>query len=269
MKRTNEYGIPLSIVAAVAADPYDRGDADYSVTELIKPPQIVRLWRAHEDEVVVDVRDEVWRLLGQGVHAVLERAGAGNKEQRLFYRFGGTNVSGQIDVIQDNKITDYKVTSVYSFAQGLKPEWEQQLNLYAWLCSMNDITITGLEIVAILRDWMKSRSDKSEYPQSPVKVIPVPLWLPEKQEEYALERIALHTGEATPNCSPEERWARGSWLHAKSDGKTRSYDTMAEAAAAANKGGGTIKSQTPTYVRCEQNWCGVADFCHQFQETKR
>lgn len=264
MKRTNEYGIPDAIVTAVETDPYSRGEAEYSVTDLIKPPQMVRLWREHGEDVVVDVRDEVWRLLGQGVHSVLERAGVKTQERRLFATVGGVRISGQIDVLDGTKIDDYKVTSVYSYQQGLKPEWEQQTNLYAWLCGENGIAITQVKIIVILRDWMKSRAEGADYPRSPVIVVPVPLWTPEKQRAFVEERVALHTSTAVSPCTDEERWARGSYLHTKPNGKTKAYDTAAAALAAVEKDGGTVKPQEPTYVRCA-GWCGVAPWCNQFK----
>ena len=39
---TNEYGAPDAFVKAIEGDPYTKGDADFSATELLKPPQIVR-----------------------------------------------------------------------------------------------------------------------------------------------------------------------------------------------------------------------------------
>ena len=34
-------------------------------------------------------------------------------------------------------VVDYKVTSVWSLLLGEKPEWEKQLNTYAWLIEKN------------------------------------------------------------------------------------------------------------------------------------
>ena len=85
MKLTNNYGAPDSIVDAVRNDPYTKDGADFSITELIKPPQIRRLWKKHEDDITVDVREQIWKLLGTGVHAAIERADSkGTKEQRFF-----------------------------------------------------------------------------------------------------------------------------------------------------------------------------------------
>ena len=174
MKLTNNFGAPPSVVAAIEGDPYSKDGADFSVTELIKPPQIRRLWIKHEDEISVDVRDEVWKLLGKGVHAALEQGeDVGVKEQRLHAECDGSTISGAIDLVNDGAITDYKVTSVFSVQQGLKEDWERQLNLYAWLLRQNDMPSTALTIVAICRDWMKSRANSPTYPKSPVVVLKV------------------------------------------------------------------------------------------------
>ena len=117
MKLTNEYGAPQAIVNAIQNDPYTKDGADFSVTELIKPPQVRRLWNEHEDKISVDVREEVWKLLGKGVHAVLEQqAGdSGLKEQRFHAEHDGVTISGAIDLVgDDGVVTDYKVTSAYS-----------------------------------------------------------------------------------------------------------------------------------------------------------
>jgi len=73
LKLTNNYGAPDSIVDAIRSDPYTKDGADFSVTELIKPPQIRRLWNKHEDDISVDVREQIWKLLGTGVHAAIEQ----------------------------------------------------------------------------------------------------------------------------------------------------------------------------------------------------
>ena len=65
MSLTNEYGAPDVFVRAVEGDPYTKGEADFSATELLKPPQIVRLTKKHEDSITTDVRDEWWKLLGK------------------------------------------------------------------------------------------------------------------------------------------------------------------------------------------------------------
>ena len=73
MPLTNKYRAPDAFVKAIEGDPYTKGDADFSATELLKPPQIVRLYNEHKDTITTDVRDEWWKLLGKGVHTILEQ----------------------------------------------------------------------------------------------------------------------------------------------------------------------------------------------------
>ena len=272
LKLTNNYGAPDSIVDAVRNDPYTKDGADFSVTELIKPPQIRRLWQDHEDDISVDVREEVWKLLGKGVHAVIEQAySEGTKEQRFHAEHDGVTISGAIDLVEDNgSVTDYKVTSTYSVQRGLKEDWEKQLNLYAWLLRQNGITATKLNIVCICRDWMRSRVGKYDYPESPVVVLSVPIWRDGRQDDYVDQRVRVHTQEATIPCTPEERWARGAYqvnpMHS-GGGRPRSFDTMREATDYINKqktGSFTVVDGDAKYVRCE-SWCEVADFCPQWK----
>ena len=276
MNLTNNYGAPDSIVDAIRNDPYTKDGADFSVTELIKPPQIRRLWQDHEDDISVDVREEVWKLLGKGVHSAIEQADSeGTKEQRFHAEHDGVTISGAIDLIgDDGSVTDYKVTSTYSVQRGLKEDWEKQLNLYAWLLRQNDITATKLNIVCICRDWVRSRVGKYNYPESMVVVLSVPIWRDGRQDDYVDQRIRVHTQEATIPCTPEERWARGAYqvnpMHS-GGGKPRSFDTMGEATNYINRqktGAYSIVDGKAKYIRCE-SWCEVADFCPQWKAGNR
>jgi len=267
---TNEYGAPDAFVKAIEGDPYTKGDADFSATELLKPPQIVRLYKEHEDTVTTDVRDEWWKLLGKGVHSVLENYGEGLREQRFFAECGGMKISGAMDLLgDDGAVTDYKVTSVFTIQRGLKTDWEQQLNIYAWLLGQNDITATSLTIVGLCRDWIKSRAEaKRDYPQSPIVPIKVPLWRPERQDDFVASRVRAHTMENTLPCTPEERWARGGYTVLGGGLKPRSFDTLSEAANYINqkqKPGRsfTIKEGSAKFIRCE-SWCPVSGHCPQW-----
>lgn len=210
MKYTNLYGLPDPIVRAVQADPYDKGDADYSATELLKPPQIVRLFSEHEDELTEDASDAVWKLLGSGVHTFLERAYSGpeeHSETRLFGEVDGKKISGAPDLREPGKILDYKVTSAYTIMRAEYDDWEAQLNIYDWLAWRNGHDdIEDLEIVTILRDWRKSQRWKDNYPQAAVVVIPMNRWTHAKQEQFIRGKIQEHTTEVPRQCTKEETW---------------------------------------------------------------
>lgn len=74
MKWTNKGNFPEAIVKAITNDSYSKGDADFSVTELINPPQVKKLQKMHSQELVKDVSENIWMLLGTSVHSILEES---------------------------------------------------------------------------------------------------------------------------------------------------------------------------------------------------
>ena len=177
-------------------------------------------------------------------------------------------------MLVDGAVTDYKVTSVFTIQRGLKPDWEQQLNIYAWLLRQNGITATSLTIVGLCRDWVQSRAAvKRDYPQSPIVPIRVPLWRDERQDTFVENRVRVHTMENTLPCTPEERWARGGYTVLGGGLKPRSFDSLNEAANYINikeKPGRTfsIKEGGAKFVRCEA-WCSISDHCPQWKGGSR
>lgn len=226
MKYTNRYGLPESLVRAVMNDPYDKGEADYSATDLLRPPQINRLQQKHEEDISEDVADAMYRLLGSGVHNVLERAyedTEGVTEQRFFAEIGGKVISGAVDLREAGKLLDYKVTATYTLMRGDHRLWEEQLNIYDWLARMNGTHVQELEIIVFLRDWKKSQKFKANYPEAPVRTVPLPQWDHEEQEEFILKKIEENEAEVVRQCTSEETWSG---------------------------------------IRCK-DWCSVAPFCNQ------
>ncbi len=71
---TNVMGLPEAVVRAVANDPYTYGKAHISATSLYGAPRPRILRRRHADEIVEDVGDRLWALVGQIGHGILERA---------------------------------------------------------------------------------------------------------------------------------------------------------------------------------------------------
>ena len=270
---TNRLNLPRSIFAAVANDPYTKGKSDISVTGLIAPPYQRKL--RETTEVQEDVSDRIWSLLEQSVHSVLERAypeGTTDAvvEQRLFAEVNGWVVSGQMDVLEGGVLNDFKVTSVWS--RDGKIEWEQQLNLLAALCRREyqktgdeRYLVTKLQIIAIYRDWVMSKTFDADYPQAQVGVIEVPLWSLERQEAYLLERVKAHQESEPPPCTDEERWKSETvWALMKEGRKSavKLYDNMDEAQDAAEKAGKnhSVVCRQGEYRRCA-NYCNVSHAC--------
>ena len=281
MKISNDFDLPEAFVGFAEADPYSKGDADFSVTELLDSPRISRLSALHHDEIVEDVSGMVPALLGTAIHTVLERgAPAGDiVEERLYIVVDGKIISGGIDLQEPDLdaviISDYKTcsASALKWNPNGKPAWAEQLNLYATLVEANGKFCSGLNVVAILRDWMKVRADREpDYPQQSIVKVAVPLWDPEVRDELIRERVAAHTVEDLPLCSSEERWQKkltyavlqGNYKRAK-----HVASTMIEAETFAEQiPNSRIEERGGENVRC-LNYCPVAEFCDQWKSIQK
>jgi len=277
MKLTNRLNLPQPLYDAVKNDPYDRGDADISVTSLIAPPRLVTLREQHKDEIEEDCSDRIYSLLGQLVHGLLERAGSdsGVVERRLFMDVEGWKVSGATDVYypEQGLIQDYKLTTCYKFKGGGVPrEHEEQLNCLAALHRHQGFPVNRLEIVGILRDWSKSDAKRDpNYPQFQVVVREAPLWSPEKALAFIRERVILHKQArvSLPRCSAEDRWQRASVYAVMKKGRKTAlklYPTRYEAEQHAKLDNEFYVEDRPgESIRCA-GYCPVAQFCTQFSE---
>lgn len=279
MKLTNRANLPEAFVRAVSNEQYSKGDADISVTGLLKPPKAAELERQHWDELEEDVSDRVWALLGQVTHTILERANmTAVAERRLSIEVEGWKVSGGMDLYSDGGIlTDYKLTSVWKLVKGDVDDWERQLNLYAVILRANGIEPKQVQIVAILRDWSKNEAKRDEkYPQAQVVNVPIRLWPAERAEAYMRERVILHrqarlTG-VLPDCTPADRWERGeSWAVKKIGNKTAMrggiFATEAEARAFVGFDKDKVIEHRPgAAMRC-QSYCSAFPWCAQGQSS--
>lgn len=275
---TNTEGLPNVLVEAVKMDPYNPGESDITATKLIGPPQIHYLLQHHE--VTEDVTDRIWALLGQGVHEVIERTESDQiAEWRLYADMEGWRISGQVDRMNlddgGDTLVDYKITSAWTHVyseKGYREEWEEQLNVLAWLAEQNGANIQSLSIVVIYRDWQRSKANDDRYPSKPAQRIEIPLWRPEKRENYVRERVRLHQqaheGKVTP-CTPDEQWARKDQWAVKKDGRksaVRVFDSPERAEQYAEDVDGEfwIEHRPGERIRCE-SYCPVRDFCKQYR----
>jgi hypothetical protein len=288
MQITNKHGLPQTLVNAVLDDDYNKGDAVLSVTQLISPPRIVLLQSLNEANLTADAVDRIPALLGKAVHWIVEKGAKDIPnyivEERLFTEVAGWKVSGAVDLQIENpdgtwEINDYKVTSVYSVLSD-KPEWEQQLNLYAcFMRRQHGRRVTSLKIIAILRDWQRKQAElKMDYPLSQVVVVDIPVWPDDEQETFLAYRVALHqqakkdvdNNRSPPYCTDNERWLRGTtWALVKEGRKSavKLYDNEEDAKAAARDAGPnhSVEHRPGTPVRCAGNYCMVAAYCKQWK----
>lgn len=272
---TNQNNYPEPFVRAVTKDTYDRGDADYTVSELISPPRIHQLSKRHEHEITQDVSARLWVILGTVAHDILERAGREGQElteERLYATVAGKSIGGKLDTLalSSGILTDYKVTSVWSHVFGNKPEWTSQLNAYAFLARENGHKVEALEVFAMFRDWSENRSLQSEdYPKTNCLRIPVPLWKHDDTQIYLAGRVLAHeTASVCPDkdlvpCTPEERWVKPTtWAVMKLGRKSAIsvHDSESDAWKAMSTGL-TVEMRPGKSTRCA-SYCQVSQFCN-------
>ena len=271
MRYTNKTGLPDVFVKAIENDNYSKGGADYSVTDLLRPGYMAHLKRKHDSDIVEDVSDCIFRLTGQLMHLLLERAGATTEytiEQRFFADVAGYTVSGQVDVYEPSTktISDYKFTTLYKLND--LSDYEKQLNILRFLAIKNGVEVDTLRVILIFRDWFKTQSLlKSDYPESQVKIVDIPVWDMGRTEKFIIDRIKAHL-DAAP-CTDAERWARGECyaVHKKGAKKAvRLLDTEQQALdyiTTHNIQNAYIEHRPPKFGRCD-NYCSVKNWCKNY-----
>ena len=281
---TNVHKLPDPIFKALTHSDYNKGHSNRSVTELIDSPRVRILRRQHKDEITEDASEMLWSVLGTSVHKMFEEHQAEGyvAEERLYAEVDGWTISGAIDLQRseaDGTVTilDYKCTSVWSVIYG-KSDWHKQLNFYAWLVEQNSNTIVdSLQIVAVLRDWQRSKANDEGYPDAPITIVDIPLWSQEERDDYVKGRVKLHqhaeflnlTGDFLPECSDEERWKKDDAFAVKKKGTKRALRVFGSTAEAeqfmSDKSGLELEVRAGKPTRCHDDWCRVARWCEQYE----
>lgn len=282
MKIANVHNVPQPLVTLASKEYYSKGKSDYSVTELLSPPRVQRLRAQNSNLMVQDVSEMLWPLLGSALHVVMERGETEGwtSEERLFAQVDGVVISGAIDLQEETPegigIVDYKFTSAWAVMND-KIEWEQQLNVYKWLVErVKKKPVKSLRICALIRDFSRHDTGREGYPQSPIHMVNIPMWDAVKAEAYVRERLEMHRnsklsadfGEVLPECSPEERWMSETTYAVKREGRKtaiRVFKTIEEANELAEKEKGYVETRLGEPKRCTGNYCGVAEWCDQYQ----
>ena len=281
MQVTNVHNLPEPLVTLARREYYSKGAAQYSVTEIMSPPKIRRMREKYDDQIVTDVSQMLWSLLGSALHVVMERGETSGwiKEERLFAEVDGVSISGAIDLQEEGEagitIYDYKFTSAWAVMQE-KEEWIQQLNIYKWLVeTVKQRKVVGLKICAMVRDYSK-HDMREAYPAAPICVVDIPLWDSVKTEMYIRERLEMHREskmradfeEDLQNCSNEERWMSETTFAVKREGRKtaiRVFKTIEEATELAEKEKGYVETRLGEPRRCTGDFCGVSQWCAQYQ----
>ncbi|MCP4466523.1 MAG: hypothetical protein GY813_07230 [Halieaceae bacterium] len=275
MKYTNNHDLPNWVYTALTNSRYQRGakPSDISVTRLIDSPLIRKLTEEHGEDITEEAINQVYSTLGSGVHYWFELAGEKcpiKTEERLYSDWKGRTLSGQYDVYCDEQLLwDVKVTSAWTIVRG-EPKWSYQLNVLAWLARQNGMDVKGLRILAVLRDWQRTKAREPNYPSFPLQIVNIPLWDNEKCERYINNRMHQHFESSVSTCSPSERWQTETTYAVKKDGNKRALkvcDTVEKAGEfiEGHKDGKKlyVETRTGTARRCA-DYCSVNQWCPVF-----
>jgi hypothetical protein len=286
MNITNNTSLPEPVFRSLTRSDYTKGNSNRSVTQLIDSPRVRILRKENADTITEDAADMVWSVLGTAVHKMFEENDVEGhiSEERLYAEVDNWVISGAIDIQRaedDGRVTvlDYKCTSAWSVIYG-KIEWHRQLNFYAWLVEQTkDVKVSGLQIVAVLRDWQRKKAETdSTYPQAPILVVDIPLWSEKERHDYVTGCVTAHqnaeferlTGGSLPLCADEQRWKKDDTFAVKKQGNKRAvrvFDSMEQAEAYMKDADNLeieVRKGKPT--RCEDNYCKVAHVCDQYQQ---
>lgn len=283
MKVTNVSGLPQIVEDWANWDNYQRGNADYTTTELIKPPRILELERRHAKEIQRDITDLLWRLSGQAKHIIFEQIARQNPdryiaEERLTMAVAGVVISGQLDLydLEEDALYDWKETKTWKQVIGDTEDWTAQANINAFLVyNMKNLTPKKLANIAIFKDWSVRQAMRDrEYPQLPIKAWDLELWDFNRTLQFIQKRVSLHKKAsgaaedgALPLCSPKERWQKPPRWAVMKRGRIRAvklFDTIVEADAfirdASDSAVLSIEERKAEETRC-LFYCDVAQVC--------
>lgn len=293
MKLTNNLSFPawLETVLTWAYGQYDKGAADFSVSQLASPAYLEKYKR--NNELTQDLSQIVDLIIGKAIHSLFEAAfqATGIKgmryEERIIEAFvvdGKTyKVSGQYDIFDENvgDLWDLKVTKVSAVSFGAKRDYIAQLNAYVELLSSRGLEVKRIRNLYILKDWSPKEKALAmlkgkDYPVAPMVIMELPLWTKAERMAWFVERIQAHTKAQPAPCSKDERWEKDPKYAVKKtvdaaravNGGLFDADKKAEAEAMALSIKGVVESRPGERTRCEW-FCPAAPVCKDWQEASK
>jgi len=280
MSISNNYNLPLPLYKALSKERYAPIAGRLSATALIDAPLVRVLMMKHVKEIEEDASERMWAVLGTAIHWVIEQNGSkeASEAKRICKHKSGATLVCIGDFYENQILTDWKVTSTWSWLLGGKSSWEKQLNVVKYIYELNEMPVKEMYVYAILRDWVKSKSYDRDYPDIPFQGVKIPIWEPEKLEKYIDERVEAHLFAESlidsignvPICTPEERWQRPDTYAVKREGIKRAvrvFDTNDEAEKFMEKAKAKdlfIENRKGSEIRCN-SFCSVNRFCEYFK----
>jgi hypothetical protein len=274
---TSLQSFPTPFLRALMHDSYVPGSARFSVTGLLSPPK--RTWLKTLGEEIRSPYGMFSALMGTAIHHVIEThvdVEAGEIAEQRFYSEVNIDgelitVSGQVDLIENRVVTDFKNTS--GTQDKAKNDHVKQAQMNGLLAERNGITVEHVSIVYIDRTWSHMRSTVDPtYPRTPFKIFIFPY-----DRQLAIDTFArtvrdhVEAALGSPReCTSEEMWEKPTTYAITKPGAKRASklcDSYAEARELL-KAGQIIEDRPGERTFCG-SFCGLSHLCNSHQTYLR
>jgi hypothetical protein len=260
---------PAPFARAIANDAYDPGVSDYTVTQLLSPPQ--RTWLATKGGKVESGYAATMSVFGTGVHNVLENhvdKEAGELAEVRFYKqINGLTIGGKIDLYVPGEVHDWKVTA--KVQDQAKPEHHDQAQMNGLLASHNGLPVNVVAVNYFDRAWSYLQSVVNPtYPKTAFTSFVFdfdPAYAEKRFNETIADHVAAKAGRPRP-CTDDERWKKPDTYALMKPGAKRASkvcDSLAEAESL-KKPDQIIQARPGESTYCKF-FCGFSHICRQYQ----
>jgi hypothetical protein len=201
-------------------------------------------------------------------------------ERKLWDKVLGRRIVGKFDVYLNGALYDFKSTSAWKWVYRQWQEYEDQLNVYAWLLGLSGVQVNVLNVIFWFTDWDKNNK-KSDYPQNRIEQATMKnLWPKAKQQKFVERLVKKHidaenlADDDLPECTLEEQWEQElKFAVMVPGGKKASRLLDTEKAALAyivekELSDATIERRGGILTRCE-NYCKANIYCSQWKEAHK
>ena len=263
--------MPDPFSRALARDDYSKEGSQFSVTQLLSPPQ--RTFLAINNVKIESTYSHTMAVFGTAIHKIAEencRPDLGEFAERRFHtEVLGIKVSGQVDFYQLGCVQDWKVTA--GVQDKVKHAHYMQAQMNGHLCRLHGFEVDLIAVWYFQRDWSHGQSLKNpNYPKTAWKGFVQPYDQHAAVTSFATtvaEHLAASLGEPR-ECTYDEKWQHGDiYALIKVGGKKASpgglCDSIAEAESK-RKPGQIIETRKATRVYCE-DYCGYKHCCPQYK----
>lgn len=271
---TNKQNLPQALINFYNSKNKDRQYVQnrFSVTELLLPTREIQLMRLHADCITEDASDVVMSLLGTAVHKILEDNSDEDAEVKFEVNIDDCVIVGVSDLITEDAIEDYKVSSVSKVMRKDFEEYRLQGLMYAYLNYVKTGEIKRkLKFHVLMRDWSKLKANKvNDYPMSAIYLYRCDIDESDYDfiEKYIKDKIKDIKENKNPQCTDSEKWYTGTKyaVYKKAGDKKATVicDTEEEAHdVITNKcdGASEIEVRKGECLKCKY-YCKVSKWCY-------